>query len=273
VKKIPPETRVSAPSGSESVQEYLKIGMALYPLPGYRISGITGDTVFPVFLEIRRRAAAMREKIVSDEIKRIIISHCGPVLMGIKPAALFVVKSENSYACLGSLLPTYLSLMILRKSETGLLVFVFAREKLEQTIADTNIKTVLSGMGYPEGTSVFVFLDYLKNRFESRQFPHEIGLFLGYPVDDVLGFVKHKGENYKLCGYWKVYGDVEQAKLCFRQYDKCRKCLKAVLDMREETGQTAFPGSLHRMGFQNQPGFGKARLSPFGLDLNPYKNG
>jgi hypothetical protein len=148
--------------------------------------------------------------------------------MGIKPAALFVLRSENAYACLGGLLPARLRLMILRRSETGLLVFVFAREKLEKTIANKTIKTVLSGMGYPAGTSVFVFLEYLKKQFENRRFPHEIGFFLGYPVDDVLGFVKHQGKNYKLCGYWKVYGNVERAKLCFRQYDKCRECLKAV---------------------------------------------
>jgi hypothetical protein len=178
----------------------------------------------------------MGEKIVSDEIKRIIINHCGPVLMGVKPAALFVLRSEDACACLSGLLPARLNVMILRRSETGLLVFVFAREKLERTISNRNIKTVLSGLGYPPGPSVFVFLDYLKKQFESRQFPHEIGLFLGYPVDDVLGFVKHQGKNYKLCGYWKVYGNVEQAKLCFRQYDKCRECLKAALDRGEETG-------------------------------------
>ncbi|MDR3192892.1 MAG: DUF3793 family protein [Treponema sp.] len=178
-----------------------------------------------------------------DDIKRIIVNHCGPVLMGIKPAALFVLKSENACACLRGLLPVYLTVMILRRSETGLLVFVFAREKLERTVSNKDIETVLSGMGYPRGASVSVFLDYLKKQFESQGFPHEIGLFLGYPVDDVLGFVKHKGKNYKLCGYWKVYGDVEEAKQCFRQFDKCRECLKAVLDMREETDRNAFQES------------------------------
>jgi hypothetical protein len=163
-----------------------------------------------------------------DEIKRIIINHCGPVLMGIKPSALFVLRSENACACLRGLLPAYLHLMILRRSETGLLVFVFAKEKLEKAISNKTIKTALSGMGYPSGASIFVFLDYLKKQFESRRFPHEIGFFLGYPADDVLGFVKHKGENYKLCGYWKVYGNVERAKRCFRRYDKCRECLRAV---------------------------------------------
>jgi hypothetical protein len=148
--------------------------------------------------------------------------------MGIKPAALFVLKSGGAWASLRALLPAYLHVMILRRSETGLLVFVFAREKLEKAISGKTVKAALSGMGYPAGASVFVFLDYLKKQFENRQFPHEIGFFLGYPPEDVLGFVKHRGENYKLCGYWKVYGNVGRAKRCFRRYDKCRERLGAL---------------------------------------------
>ncbi|MDR1373417.1 MAG: DUF3793 family protein [Treponema sp.] len=165
-----------------------------------------------------------------DEIKQSIINYCAPVLMGVKPAALFVLRSENACTRLTGLLPVHLNLMILRKSENGLLVFVFEKERLEKTISNGIARTLLSGMGYPIGASVFAFLDYLKKQIEKPCFPHEIGLFLGYPVDDVLGFVKHKGKNYKLCGYWKVYGDVERAKLRFLQYDKCRECLKAVFE-------------------------------------------
>jgi hypothetical protein len=150
--------------------------------------------------------------------------------MGLKPAALFALGSENACARLGALLPASLTLTVLRKSEKGLLVLVFEKEKLEKTLAGDPVKTVLSGMGYPVDVSVFVSLDYLKKQFKSRDFPHEIGLFLGYPLDDVLGFVKHKGKNYKLCGYWKVYGNVEQAKRCFRQYDKCRRYLSAAFE-------------------------------------------
>ena len=32
---------------------------------------------------------------------------------------------------------------------------------------------------------------------ENEGFPHEIGLFLGYPPEDVLGFIENKGEFFK----------------------------------------------------------------------------
>jgi hypothetical protein len=77
---------------------------------------------------------------------------------------------------------------------------------------------------------VFVYLDCLRQKFEEfPQFPHEVGLFLGYPPDDVLGFMKHKGQNYKLNGCWKVYGNVDKAKTDFRCYEVCRQYMKTYL--------------------------------------------
>ena len=54
-------------------------------------------------------------------------------------------------------------------------------------------------------------------------FPHEIGLFLGYPLEDVRGFMENCGRNYRLCGCWKVYGDPEAALRCFARYRKCAR--------------------------------------------------
>jgi hypothetical protein len=60
---------------------------------------------------------------------------------------------------------------------------------------------------------------------ESGPFPHEVGFFLGYPPEDVIGFMENNGKGCKLCGTWKVYGDVEKARACFREYSLCRKRL------------------------------------------------
>ena len=58
---------------------------------------------------------------------------------------------------------------------------------------------------------------YLKYRFESLQkTPHEIGVFLGYPIWDVKGFIDNKGKDFKYCGTWKVYNNTDYAKIYFR---------------------------------------------------------
>ena len=58
-------------------------------------------------------------------------------------------------------------------------------------------------------------------RKSSDEFPHEIGICLGYPLEDVEGFINHKEEGCKTVGTWKVYGDVEQAEASFRRFRRC----------------------------------------------------
>jgi hypothetical protein len=74
----------------------------------------------------------------------------------------------------------------------------------------------------------------LKQRFQEyrskkMEFPHEIGIILGYPLPDVEGFVQNNGKNYLLCGCWKVYHDVDYAKKTFEKYYKIRiKAMRVV---------------------------------------------
>jgi hypothetical protein len=170
-----------------------------------------------------------------DDIRRIIVRHLSPVLLGFKPGALFTVPAKTGCASLAGLLPQRLGLTVLRYGN-GALVFVFDGERLKKTLASKTAGNLLAGLGYPVGGPVLSLVAHLKKQFALREFPHEVGLFLGYPAGDVLGFVEHRGRNYKLCGYWKVYGDVEQAKVCFRQYDMCRRRLQDVMRHVTESG-------------------------------------
>ena len=81
--------------------------------------------------------------------------------------------------------------------------------------------TLLNNCGY-ECQEADCCIRKLQERFfENDCFPHEVGLFLGYPLDDVTGFIEQKGKNYKCCGIWKVYGDEEQTRILFRKLKKC----------------------------------------------------
>ena len=56
---------------------------------------------------------------------------------------------------------------------------------------------------------------------EAADFPHEIGVFLGYPLEDVVGFIRHRGKCFTCCGCWKSYGDPAAAQQHFDQLAKC----------------------------------------------------
>jgi hypothetical protein len=176
---------------------------------------------------------------VNAEIERILVNHCSPVLFGSKPAALFAVRTEEYYYCLMDRVRHFdnkASSIVLKKTENGFLVFFYKPDILNGVILERSIQKLLRSFGYPEAgfSSLQSYLAVLRVRFlECQEFPHEIGLFLGYPPEDVLGFIRQKGKNYKYCGPWKVYGSVKKAMDLFRHYDNCRErckiCLAGVL--------------------------------------------
>ena len=82
-------------------------------------------------------------------------------------------------------------------------------ELLHKRICGTDLQSTLSG---------------------SCAFPHEIGLFLGYPFEDVMGFIENKGENYLCSGCWKVYSCEQDAKECFCKYKECTRAYEELFD-------------------------------------------
>lgn len=158
----------------------------------------------------------------------LIIKHCSPTLAGLKTANLFTCaysdredienyagEFNRKFGCRGvNMLP-----LGFRKKRA--LIYVFRPTKLEKDLSDTQAKSILKSMGYNSIDSRSC-IKRLKSRVRGcPEFPHEIGLFLGYPPEDVRGFILHKGNCCKCCGCWKVYGNEEQAVREFKKYKKC----------------------------------------------------
>jgi hypothetical protein len=168
---------------------------------------------------------------INGEIERIFINQCGPVLFGSKPSALFWVSTESCFACLLDLIGRIdrgASVFVLKNTKNGFLVLFYKPGPLNQAIMEPETQKLLCSFGYPQGKGPArppeeAYLDILQTRIlESSEFPHEIGLFLGYPSEDVAGFIEQKGKNYKYCGLWKVYGNVKKAVNLFQHYEECR---------------------------------------------------
>ncbi len=159
---------------------------------------------------------------IVPSVRRVLIDHCAPVLLKRKPAALFTLRSEECLFCLEEATGNTLEIEILRKNENSILLMVYDFALLEDLLTAKKIQAELSKAGYPDSFTVGSSLSFLKSRFsESTSFPHEIGIFLGYPLEDVQNFILHKGENYKCCGLWKVYGNEEYSRKCFMEYKYC----------------------------------------------------
>lgn len=157
--------------------------------------------------------------------------HGAPSLAGIKPADLIAWGSPQM--CMDALLEDYrlqlsrcgIQLRLICSCRPRCLILVYRPERLTAQLACPQVRTLLAREGYPVDQGLEEMLDTLQLRLSCDNFPHEIGLFLGYPPADVEGFRLYQGRDYKLCGCWKVYSDVEGARQCFRRYERCRMAL------------------------------------------------
>lgn len=164
-------------------------------------------------------------------LDRMLAYHCAPTLVGLKPANLIAHDainkhySDEAFEMAKAILKTRdVHMAQLCACNQKELTLVYNKTVLEQHLSSPEIWGYLLVHGYPMYGTFEAIIAFLKKRIiESGGFPHEVGVFLGYPLEDVMGFIKHKGQNCKFCGYWKVYGDEEQAKKLFEAYTHARE--------------------------------------------------
>ena len=109
----------------------------------------------------------------------------------------------------------------LRRSENSALIYVYRPGLLRRDLEKSEVGSILESFGYG-GLSTGSCIARLMRRLDAENgFPHEIGCFLGYPPEDVRGFIENGAKGCKLSGCWKVYGSVEKAKKLFASYKKC----------------------------------------------------
>lgn len=159
-----------------------------------------------------------------------IIRHCAPTLAGLKTGSMFTCPYSDKKALLDTLRqlnrrlgPKGLRIIPLRFSHRKALIYLYRPNRLRNDLSDSTAIRLLEANGYrPESREGCVV--QLAQRIRNQEdFPHEIGLFLGYPPEDVCGFIENGACGFKCVGCWKVYGDEAAAKKKFAQYKKCTK--------------------------------------------------
>lgn len=161
-------------------------------------------------------------------LEKYLVEYCAPTLASLKTASLFNIEAEAEIRTemkewnrrLG---PKGVSLCILRQTPQTVLIYVYRRSRLQEDLQRPGVFQLLSRYGYQE-IKVDSAIRTLKERLTASPiaFPHEIGLFLGYPLQDVAGFIENGGKNCKCSGCWKVYGNEGEAIRIFQKYSKCR---------------------------------------------------
>ena len=165
---------------------------------------------------------------MSEKFQHTLAYHCAPALLGIKASNLINLnlgKYNTLFTDLKELNTKYkrhFSYSIIKKSNSSILIMVYKPLKLKKYLFDKNNYNYLLQNGYPKMKSLKRYINCLKNRINvCKEFPHEIGIFLGYDLNDVIDFT----EGIKPClfnGVWKVFSNCEEKKKLFIRYSECR---------------------------------------------------
>ena len=181
----------------------------------------------------------MADKTMStgSSVEKLLALHCAPALAGVKPSNLFTLhfsegkpEARELREAAESLLACGVKTEILCECERYALVLVY-REELLAAAMGPEAEDFLADYGYKRGLALAEKIARLRPRLgKCGEFPHEIGIFLGYPVEDVRGFIANEGRNFKACGAWKVYGDGERAAGLFESYRRCTEYFCAMIE-------------------------------------------
>lgn len=159
--------------------------------------------------------------------------HSAEVLSGVKPGNLINI-SNRRHPCGKNLFTlwrrhgqslladSYISAKVLAVRRGGLLVYIYCPESLNSLVKERRIRKFLEKAGYGDLANGDSALAEMKRRMGQEIFPHEIGLFLGYPPKDVAGFMGWARLPVSCQAAWKIYGDPRKSLELAARHRDCR---------------------------------------------------
>lgn len=167
---------------------------------------------------------------MSKAFEEAIVTHCAPTLAGHKCGSLFFHRCAQGESQEETVRGADLALSfkgarvrLLKSCADGGLAYVYRPAMLAKRLAHPDVQAFLVEYGY-QAFDADACMKHLAGRIHCGEgFPHEIGVFLDYPLADVIGFIEHRGYGYCCAGCWKAYGNAEAARKKFALYKKCQK--------------------------------------------------
>lgn len=149
---------------------------------------------------------------------------CAPVISGIKISNLLTIPVKNLKELSAVLKKTELSFRILYPGRERLVILIYREAELREYLERDEVREFIYSCGYETSDISKIFPMFVKRYMRymelKQDFPHELGLLLGYPIEDVEGFIENHGKNFLYSGYWKVYKDAELKIRLFKNYER-----------------------------------------------------
>ncbi len=166
----------------------------------------------------------------SDREALSLIESIGATLIGVKPASLISVRSveclklcHTCFACGG-----VVAFATVKRTGEKTQLFFYHRDCLQSVLSDVQTRYCLTHMGYPKQGTADQYVRQLIQKMRGTDFPHEAGLFFGYPCKDVRGFMGAPIPYRKTLG-WRMYGDTRISEMLYNRYRNARGFVRAML--------------------------------------------
>lgn len=164
-----------------------------------------------------------------------IAVQCAPLLTGLKPSNLLIIPTGMEENLKTSLKETRVAMYCLAEYDGKQVYLLYKVSELMVYLTEPQVQDLLWELGYTGG-ELFSLLQMISKKYTAHkqggaEFPHELGLLLGYPAVDVKGFMEHSGKNFLYSGYWKVYGNVRETVSLFRKFGRAKELVMHLVSM------------------------------------------
>lgn len=195
---------------------------------GSKVERKPAVTFRPEWQEISARFREPRECLIS-----FLVLEAAEVIAGEKPANMISIVNRrrlcgrNPYELwkqwgASVLAGSGLSVFELTDSNNAVLLLIYRQEALFDLIASPGVRALLKRTGYDGSLGLGELLKRLATRISTGSFPHEIGIFLGYPLKDVAGFMGIAPIPFACQGPWKIFGDPGESLRLAERFRCCR---------------------------------------------------
>lgn len=166
-----------------------------------------------------------------------LVETLGPVILGAKPAEIISYPKFDCSRCekiqaIDTIFEKSVKVKYRKiNQDNGQVKIIFYDPlHLDQTLGDKRNRKFLSDMGYPVSASMDQCLDILASRIEKGDCPDEIGIFLGYPLKDVMGYMGHPSLQLTKVQYWRVYGNSRLSDERYQQIVETRHKMRCMMN-------------------------------------------
>ncbi|RKD22000.1 Protein of unknown function [Caminicella sporogenes DSM 14501] len=172
----------------------------------------------------------------NDDFIGRIVGILGPVLMGSKPSELLsfrkndknlLDKIENIKKYIGKC--KRIKYKLFEFKNESIKILFYNPKVLDKNLKEYRNMKFLKSIGYPEEYDLELYIQFIVDKMKEGVIPHEIGVFLGYPLKDIIGFIGHPSLRLTKINGWRVYGDPKISDIKFNEFLEAKKEIKRLL--------------------------------------------